>query len=57
MFGKIQKLKQGKIDPNELLHSLSMETNQNITVKQPEKKAQNKSVVPETKKKELAPVR
>ena len=32
MMEKIEKLKQGKIDPNELLKSLSMETNQNISV-------------------------
>ena len=32
MMEKIEKLKQGKIDPNELLKSLSMETSQKVTV-------------------------
>lgn len=32
MMEKIEKLKQGKIDPNELLKSLTIETSQKITV-------------------------
>jgi hypothetical protein len=32
MFEKIEKLKQGKIDPNELLKSISMENNSRIQV-------------------------
>jgi hypothetical protein len=42
MFEKIEKLKQGKLDPNELLKSLSMDTTTKIqvashTTNQPEK--------------------
>lgn len=32
MFEKIEKLKQGKIDPNELLKSLSMDTTTKVQV-------------------------
>ena len=32
MFDKIEKLKQGKLDPNELLKSISMENGSRVQV-------------------------
>lgn len=37
MFEKIEKLKQGKIDPNELLKSLSMDTTQKVSITKSDK--------------------
>ena len=44
MFEKIEKLKQGKIDPNQLLNSLSMDTGQTINVKTDNRAHNNRSV-------------
>ena len=37
MHDKIEKMKQGKLNPNELLKSISMETGQNVSVVKHEK--------------------
>ena len=35
MHEKIEKLKQGKIDPNELLKSISMDTSMKVSISKP----------------------